>query len=115
MSFGFIDYKVLRFSGLTDSTEPLYTATEHQAFITKINIVNLTTDVVWVSGKLTGDSGESFFDYRRAINPKESTELIGLPQFLDINDNLLIFSDDYTQLFDCIIDLQILNEKNDVI
>ena len=114
MSFGFIDYKVLRFSNLIDSQEPLYTA-DKEAFITKINIVNRTNDVIWVSGKATGASGEAFFEYRKALNPNQSTELAGLPQFLDVGDNLLIFSDDYLQLFDCIVDLQVLNQKNDVI
>lgn len=115
MSFGYYDYTPLRFSNLSDSKDELYVNTERQSFVTQVNIVNMTDDIIWISGKVTGVSGESFFDYRRSLKPRESLFLDGLPQLLNPNDNLLIFSDSYEQLFDCTVTLQILNERNDVV
>lgn len=118
MGFGFINHTALRFSGISDDEDPVYTAAEFKVYVVAINIVNRTSDVIWISAEVTGSYGNAFFQENYPV-PKYTSLMLPVlqdaPQLLNPYDNLRVYSSSDNQIFDCTITLQELNERNDLI
>lgn len=113
----FINYESLIFDQLADQKTVLLSV-EKPTFLNAVNICNISEDNIRMNLQivrlLTNPKQESFLVRNVLIQPNESYNLIALGNlevFLKDGDNVLCFSNGYSQLFDCTICYTELNEK----
>jgi len=113
----FINYQSLIFAGLADQKTVLLSV-EKPTFLNAVNICNTSSDNIRINLQivrlLISPKQENFLVRNVLIQPNESNNLISLGNlevFLKDGDNILCFSDGYSQQFDCTICYTELNEK----
>lgn len=112
----FISYETLLFSKLADKKTPILSP-EKTCFINGVNICNLTNSNIRINLKisrlLSNPTIENYIVKDVLIQPNESKNLLSLGSleiFLENGDNLLCFSNGYSETFDCTISYTVLNE-----
>lgn len=113
----FVSYESLIFDQLADQKTVLLSV-EKPTFLNAVNICIISEDNIRINLQivrlLTNPKQENFLVRNVLIQPNESHNLIALGNlevFLHDGDNLLCFSNGYSQLFDCTICYTELNEK----
>ncbi len=113
----FVEYKSLIFANLADQKTVLLSL-EKTIFLNSVNICNTSEDNIRINLQivrlLEDPTQENFLIKNVLIQPNESLNLIslgGLEVFLKNGDNLLCFSNGYSQVFDCTICYTELNEN----
>ena len=112
----FISYETLLFSKLADEKTAILSA-EKTCYLNGVNISNATNANIRINLQiirlLVTPVVESYLVKNLLIQPNQSLNLMSLGNlkvFLENGDNLLCFSNGYTELFDCTICYSILNE-----
>lgn len=114
---GFINPHSNIFPNLSDSREPVLSA-EVGTYAIGVKIVNTTDQIIFVSLKLVKlldieTPQEVFWAFKKEIAPRQEMDLISCPwQYLEDGDSLIVFSEGYTQVFDCTVFYAELNELN---
>ena len=113
----FTSYESLIFANLADQKTVLLSV-EKPTFLNAVNICNTSEENIRINiqiVRLLSDPKQKSFLVRNVlIQPNESHNLIALGNlevFLKDGDNVLCFSNGYSQLFDCTICYTELNEK----
>jgi|TARA_R110000744_G_scaffold94223_2_gene181937 hypothetical protein len=113
----FIEYESLIFANLADQKTVLLSV-EKSTFLNAVNICNTSETNIRINLQivrlLENPKQENFLVKNVLIQPNESHNLMSLGNlevFLKDGDNLLCFSNGYSQLFDCTICYTELNEQ----
>jgi len=112
----FVNYESLLFANLADQKTALLSA-EKPIFLNAVNICNVSSVNIRINLQLVrllaSPVIENFLVHNVLVQPNESINLISLGRlevFLKDGDNLLCFSNGYTELFDCTVCYTTLNE-----
>jgi len=112
----FVNYESLLFANLADQKSVLLSV-EKPTFLNAVNICNITDSNIRINLQiirlLVSPSIENFLVRNVLIPSNESRNLISLGDlevFLQDGDNLLCFSNGYSQIFDCAVCYTTLNE-----
>lgn len=112
----FVNYESLLFANLADQKTALLSA-EKPIFLNAVNICNVSSINIRINLQivrlLASPVIENFLVHNVLLQPNESINLISLGSlevFLADGDNLLCFSNGYTELFDCTVCYTTLNE-----
>lgn len=112
----FISYESELFTKLADKKTPILSS-EKTCVLNGVNICNLTNSNIRINLKiirlLSDPSIETYIVKDVLIQPNESKNLLSLGSleiFLENGDNLLCFSNGYSEIFDCTVSYTILNE-----
>lgn len=129
MSFGFVTYDRLLFSNLSDERSVLYSA-ERDTIIAGVIICSRSEDNnasmrinLQTIALLEDPVQQAFYVHNVLIQKNESMNLLALkdqnneptPMFLKNGDNLVCYSNGYTQKFDCTLYFRELTDLNDEI
>lgn len=118
----FVDYLPKRFSGLKDVETTLLTTNTHPIIVTSLRVTNRTSSKILVNLKAIRDDGvitTTYEDNNFDIEPYKRMDLVkecGHAFYLEykntssISESLVIYSNGYTQIFDCNISYITLNE-----
>lgn len=112
----FISYETLLFTNLADEKTAILSP-EKTCRLDGVNVSNATSANIRINLQiirlLTTPIVESYLIRNVLIQPNQSLNLLSLGKlevFLENGDNLLCFSNGYTELFDCTICYSIFNE-----
>lgn len=112
----FISYQSLIFANLADQKTVLLSV-EKPVFLNAVNICNISEINIRINLQivrlLVSPQQENFLVKNVLLQPNETHNLMSLGNldvFLKDGDNLLCFSNGYSQLFDCTICYTELNE-----
>jgi len=118
----FVDYLSRRFSGLKDVETTILTANTHPIIVLSLRVTNRTSYKILVNLKAirTGSGAVTTYeDNQFPLEPYERIDLVkecGHEFHLEykdtpaISESLVIFSNGYTQIFDCNISYITLND-----
>jgi hypothetical protein len=117
----FVDYLPKRFSGLKDVETTLLTANTHPIIVLSLRVTNRTSDKILVNLKNTRNDGITTITYEDnqfPFEPYERRDLIKecgefhleYKDVPSISESLAIYSNGYTQIFDCNISYITLND-----
>ncbi len=113
----FIEYESLIFANLADQKTVLLSV-EKPTFLNAVNICNTSEANIRINLQivrlLENPKQENYLVKNVLIQPNESHNLMSLGNlevFLKDGDNLLCFSNGYSQLFDCTICYMGMNEQ----
>lgn len=113
----FVDYKSLIFSDLVDKKTVLLSV-ERPTFLNAINVCNTSKENIRINLQivrlLVDPKQENYLVKNVLIQPNESHNLMSLGNlevFLQDGDNILCFSNGYSEQFDCTICYTELKEE----
>lgn len=115
----FLNRRLKIFNDLSDAREALLTA-EFTTYVDIINVVNRSDQVIFLNLKIvrlldTEEPIEAFLLEKVEIKEQRNLDLMTLLSrgvFLEDGDSLIVFSEGYTQIFDCTVFYGELNELN---
>ena len=120
----FVDYLSRRFPGLKDVETTILTANTHPIIVQSLRVTNKTSYKILVNLKAIRDEGittiTTYEDNQFAIEPYGRIDLVkecGHEFYLEykdiptpVSESLTIYSNGYTQIFDCNISYITLND-----
>lgn len=127
MTFGFVTYERKLFTNLSDEKTVLFSA-ERDTIVTAVIVCNKSDSTVpsirinlQSVALLENPVQEAFFVFNLLVQKNESMNLLSLkdqnnditPLFLKDGDNLVCYSNGFSERFDCTVYYRELNELND--
>ena len=114
----FLNYKTLIFTNLADQKTILLNV-EKSVFLNAVNICNVSEENIRINlqivRNINNEKQENYLVKNVLLQPNESHNLMSLGSlevFLQKEDNILCFSNGYSQIFDCTI---CYTEQNEII
>lgn len=113
---GFITYESPEFSDLSKNPTVLFSA-ERTTWVFNVMITNKSKTNIRIFlekvSLLNDPIKRAFRAHNKLIEPNQTIDIILDTMTLNNGENLVCYSDGFSSVFDCIVDLGILNELND--